>query len=300
MNIKALRAFCLVMNRGSLAGAAEELNLSQPAVSRLVSGLEGHLRLTLFHRDRRTLRPTPEARAFYREASRILSGIETLPEIAREIRDGERTQLRIVVMARLATALVVPAVKRFNAINDKVALTVEMHHRRDMERWLAGRQFDLGFGPLPVNTTALTSEAICALPALAVFAPDHPLAAAEAVTVAQLAAEPLIALTPDTLLQQQIEAIFSHAGKTPLQGTRTSSSLVACSLAALGLGYTITDPFVLASVKAPVVGVPIEPLFAFEFGALWPRDGERPEAAEQFKAVTQGLAEEMAAAWPRP
>lgn len=64
MNFKSLRAFRLVVSQGSLAAAAEALNLSQPAVSRLISLLEDETKLTLFDRSRRRLTLSEAGEAF--------------------------------------------------------------------------------------------------------------------------------------------------------------------------------------------------------------------------------------------
>ena len=297
MNVKALRAFCLVMRHGSLAGAAAELHLSQPAVSRLVAKLEASLRLTLFHRDRRSLRPTREGQAFYREAARILSGVERLPELAAEIAAGHSAQLRVVVMSRIALGLVAPAARAFADAYPSVALTLEMHHRRDMERWLAGRQFDLGFGPLPVADGSIEVEPLCAVPAVAV---SHPGAfgGAASVGVEALAAMRLIALTPDTLLQGQIDAIFAGAGLAPEPGLRTSSSLLACTLAADGHGVTITDPFVAAALPRPADVATVAPPFRLEFGTLWPTGSTRSKPALAFRDAVAATAERLRSAQP--
>ena len=61
MNIRQLEAFRAIMVARSTIGAAELLNLSQPAVSRLLSQLEASLKLTLFDRSSGRLVPTPEA-----------------------------------------------------------------------------------------------------------------------------------------------------------------------------------------------------------------------------------------------
>ena len=98
MNLKALSAFCQIQRQGSLSAAAQAMNLSQPAVSRLVSGLEHEIGFALFHRDKRALRPTDEGRRFQREAERILAGIEQLGGIARDIRRGGGQSLRVVAL----------------------------------------------------------------------------------------------------------------------------------------------------------------------------------------------------------
>lgn len=291
MNLKALTAFCLIRRRGSLSAAAKAMHLSQPAVSRLVSNLEREVGFALFHRDRRTLRPTDEARRFHREAERILAGVEGLRAIARDIRAGGGQRLRVIAMARLATGLLPRAAAAFRAEMPEVGLTTETHHRRDMERWLTGRQFDVGFGPLPVGEPTLDVELLGTLPAVVAVAPNHPLAAAEALTAEVLAEHPMVALTPDTLLQGQTDAIFAAAGVAPSVALRTSSAQVACLLAAEGLGYAITDPLTARSLGASVRAVPLRPTFPLAYGALWPRGESRSAAAERF---ARRVADELA------
>ncbi len=271
MHLKSLTAFCLVLRRGSLSAAADTMNLSQPAVSRLVSNLEHEVGFQLFHRDKRALRPTSEARRFYREAERILTGIEQLGDIAQDIKQGGDSRLRVVVMSRLAAGVLPQAVSAFTRSMPHVSLTVETHHRRDMERWLGGRQFDVGFGPLPIDDELLDIAPLYSLRAVAVFAPNGPFAGQETVEARALAEHRLIALTPDTLMQRQTDAIFAAAGVSAQVGLQTSSSHVACLLAAEGLGYAITDPATVRAVAEPIDAIPIFPAFPLDYGVLTPR-----------------------------
>lgn len=293
MNFKALQAFCLILRRGSLAAAAEDMNLSQPAVSRLISNLEHEVRFPLFHRNKRALRPTAEARAFHREAERILAGIEQLGDIARDIHHGTGRQLRVVAMSRLATAVLPRAAAAFHTRLPDVGLTLETHHRRDMERWLNGRQFDVGFGPLPIEDSQLDIRRLGRTAAIAVLPEDGALGCRTAVTARDLADLPLIALTPDTLLQRQMDAIFALAGITPRVGLRTSSSQLACSLAASGLGYTITDPMTASAIPEPLAIVPITPAFPLDYGILTPKDEVPAPAAEVFIDCMKGAFESL-------
>ena len=107
MNFKALRAFRLIVSQGSLAAAAEAMNLSQPAVSRLISLLEAETGLRLFDRSRRSLIVSAAGEQFHRETRHILDGIEELPHIAANIRTGTDNPLRLVTGPRVGAALAV-------------------------------------------------------------------------------------------------------------------------------------------------------------------------------------------------
>lgn len=293
MNLKALTAFCLIQRHGSLSSAAAAMSLSQPAVSRLVSNLEHEIGFALFHRDRRALRPTDEARRFHREAERILAGIEQLRDIAVDIRRGAGQRLRVVAMSRLANGLLPRATAAFHTAMPDVDLTLETHHRRDMERWVSGRQFDVGFGPLPIREAALDAAPLGSVGAVAVFAPGGPFSGRRTVSAGELAPHPLIALTPDTLMQAQSEAIFAAAGVTPRIVLRTSSSQVAGLLAAQGLGYTICDPFTARTLGDAVESHFIEPLFPLSYGVLTPAGQGLSSAARFFATCMSRSFEEI-------
>jgi DNA-binding transcriptional LysR family regulator len=63
-NLKGLNAFRAVMEAGTLTDAAMRLEVTQPAVSRLIANLEYETGLTLFRRQRQRLVPTAEAEVF--------------------------------------------------------------------------------------------------------------------------------------------------------------------------------------------------------------------------------------------
>ena len=86
MNLRGLRLFRYVVATGSLSEAADRLNLSPSAASRLLTQLEGQLSLTLFSRSRRNLELTDEGALFYQQISNTLDGIDEIPLIARDIR----------------------------------------------------------------------------------------------------------------------------------------------------------------------------------------------------------------------
>src|SRR3569623_553071 len=105
MNIKALKAFRLIVINGSLATAAKSLHLSQPAVSRLISLLEHEAKLQLFYRTRRRLTLTPEGEAFYRQAEHLLAGFDELPRIIEDIKAKTGGNFRLVTAQRAGTRL---------------------------------------------------------------------------------------------------------------------------------------------------------------------------------------------------
>ncbi len=285
MNIKALRAFRNAFSEGSIAAASEVMHLSQPAISRLISSLEAELHLQLFDRSRRSLTPTAEGIAFYREAGRILDNLDEVPRIAGEIRAGRTASLRIVTMPRIAQFLTAPAVAQFVIENPKVNVSLDVRARREAGKWLAGREYDIGIGALPVRHPDIRTEPLVRVRALAILPKKHPLANKSEVTADQLVNDTVFRLMHGLLLRDQLDDTFNSAGVTPLQTHEVSSSQLACALVAEGGGITIADEMVTAPFGDEVTKVPIKPEKWMTFGLLFPRQAKSNQITEQFKDI---------------
>ncbi|MEX0349372.1 MAG: LysR family transcriptional regulator [Paracoccaceae bacterium] len=295
MNIKALRAFRATLSEGSLVAASQILNLSQPAVSRLISGLEAELKLTLFDRSGRNLTPTPEGLAFYKEAGRILDNLDEVPRIAAEIKAGRTETLRIVTMPRIAQSLSAPAVARFMKDHPDTNINLDVRARREAGKWLAGREYDIGIGALPVDHPGIVTRPLLRVRAQAVLPSDHPLSNRAELAAADLAQETVIRLMHGLLLRDQLDDIFHSAGVTPRQTCEVAASQLACSLVAEGAGITIADELVAAQSGLDRLSlVPVAPERWMTFGLLYPVSQSKPDPLIWFERALSDFVREMA------
>ena len=285
MNIKALRAFRHAFSEGSVAAASEVMHLSQPAISRLISGLEAELKLMLFDRSGRSLSPTTEGIAFYREAGRILDNLDEIPHIAGEIRAGRTESLRIVTMPRVAQFLSAPAVAQFIQEYPKVNVTLDVRARREAGKWLAGQEYDIGIAALPVSHPDIRTVPLVRVRALAIVPKDHPLSDMGQISADQLAGETVIRLMHGLLLRDQLDDTFNSAGITPRKTHEVSSSQLACALVAEGAGITIADEMVAHPFRDCIASVPIKPEKWMTFGLLLPSTQKPNEAADRFREI---------------
>src|SRR6476646_8953514 len=91
MDTRQLAAFCAVVERRSFSQAAEQLGVTQPAVSLQIRSLEKRLGLQLLDRSGRRVEPTEAGRRLYRSAQRLLALEEQLlAELGEEV-EGELT-----------------------------------------------------------------------------------------------------------------------------------------------------------------------------------------------------------------
>ncbi|HEY8614118.1 MAG TPA: LysR family transcriptional regulator, partial [Roseomonas sp.] len=85
MKLQRLRALRALMETGSVTKAADAMSLTQPAVSRLISGLEADIGFALFVREQGRLLPTSEGEIFFQRVEHALAGVDDLSRIASEI-----------------------------------------------------------------------------------------------------------------------------------------------------------------------------------------------------------------------
>src|SRR5262249_1928004 len=144
MNTNALRLFLHTIQRGSLVSAANELNMSPSAASRLLMGLERETGLTLFSREGKRLRATVEGNQYFNECYRVLAAVDELPRTARRLASGANAPLRLLSNPRFATTLVSPAIGRFLKLNPKTEINLLIVLRYEVELSSAERSFDVG------------------------------------------------------------------------------------------------------------------------------------------------------------
>lgn len=283
MKLQALRLFLRIMERGSLGAAAQSLNMSQSAASRLLAGLEHGTGLRLFHRDRMRLVPTTEGTAFFAEVRRVLVAIDDLPRVAQRVASGTQARLRIVSMPRFAASLLAPALARFHRDHPEVELDVAIIHRRELELAVANQSFDLGIGALPLDNPGIEARPLLSLPAMVVLPDRHPLARRKSLGARDLARETLVVLGPGTQLRHDVEAMFAADG-VPIRPRIVVDSLeFACRLVGQGAGVAIADPLTPAALEAGrLVLIPWRPRTLFNVAVLLPALIAPSRSVEQF------------------
>lgn len=297
MNFKALRAFQLIAERGSLSAAASDLCLSQPAVSRMIGLLEGELELRLFNRTGRGLSMTNEGKLFYDTTKHILAGLDEIPRIAKNIQTGDR-HLQLLTTARIAQAVISPALALLRKENACLRCRVDVlahDDRKEIEDLIEARRADLAIAALPFAQSAIATEnqSLFKVRLEAVLPKGHPLAARPRLTAADLANEEIIGPWQDQLWRQQVDD-FLPSGGTPAKYTvETRSSLMACQMASDGVGIAFFDR--LSARGLDLNGIefrPLEPAKWIAFGYIRQRGEELSANATGFiNAVRQTVEE---------
>jgi len=149
-SLRDTRAFCEVVDFGSISAAARRLGESKGAISRRISRLEEKLGVRLLARSSRAVTATEEGRAFHARAQAGLALLDEAAESARGEREIPRGNLRITCALDLSTEVLPPLIARFLAIYPQIIPELIV---TDTPIDLAAHRIDLalriGIGALP-------------------------------------------------------------------------------------------------------------------------------------------------------
>jgi DNA-binding transcriptional LysR family regulator len=200
-----LRTFLSVRRHGSLTRAAEELFLSQPAVSRRVARLERSLGLALFERLGRTLHSTDAGDALAAEASVFLGAAGRLAELVRARRGGEEGRLRVGASTTPGLYVLPEVVLAFRARFPKVEVEFAVENSVRIEERLLRNELDLGFVGAQPTHAAVSLSAVARDEIVCYAAADHPLAKRTEIAPRELEGELCIAREPGSATRRLVD-----------------------------------------------------------------------------------------------
>lgn len=271
---RQVEAFRAVMMAGGITAAADAMNVTQPAVSRLIRDLEDIVQMTLFERVGARLVPTAEATQFYREVERLYLGLDQIAQAADDIRLHKNTVLRIGSV----TSLVRPYLHRaiIDVIGDRldIPLVIDVENSRYIWDMVDQNRYDLGlvFGsPRMADKNAVLLHSSNAVAAMTM---DHRLASRHVVTPNDLLDERVLLPGRNSPLRLALDRAFSIEEQQPIS-TMETSMLNCCYFAAAGMGVGLVDQTSLRSAGAQVMAIPFEPKIEVSYYAVRPVGAQR-------------------------
>jgi len=170
MDWDKLRVFHAVAEAGSFTHAGEDLNLSQSAVSRQVSGLEDSLQVPLFHRHARGLKLTEQGEILYRTAHDVFAKL-AMAEV-RIIDSKERPQgpLKINTTVAFGSIWLTSRIKKFVNLYPDIEVSVVL---ADSELDLSMREADVAIRLAPPSQPDLIQRQLMTMHYHVYAAPEY-------------------------------------------------------------------------------------------------------------------------------
>ena len=283
MNLRQLEVFHAIMRTGSVTAAAQELHVSQPAVSAVLKHTEQRLKFKLFERLGGRLHATPEALALMPDVAEIFGRVDTLGRLVEGMRDGIVGRLVLATSPTLVNAFLPRAVALFRQRRPGVTLAIQSLSTPNVVERVARREVDFGLVYGPVDDAGVEAEPLLSSEMACVVPAGHALAARPFVDAADLSSESVISLGATTRLGQAIDAACLAAGfAAPLIAIEASSSVTACLMVVEGAGVALVDrTSALSRSFGDLVFKPFRPRIAVQIELIYPRQRPRSLACAQ-------------------
>jgi DNA-binding transcriptional LysR family regulator len=217
------------------------MNLSQPAVSRLLKDLEEDTELRLFDRSKGRLLPTPEASLLLEEVQRSFVGLDRIASIAAEIRKGQRGTIAISSMPTLASTLIPKAISQFVQQVPGVRITLDSVSSLFATQQVLTGASDLGFISTAVPTPGLHFERKYEIVCRCILPAKHRLAKLDVIRPADLDGEVFVGLSNTTHTGTQIELALDRYGTNKHTRIETPLAPLASLIVLAGGGVGIVD-----------------------------------------------------------
>ena len=288
MDLRQLRALLAVAEHQNFSAAARALHTVQSNISTHVSRLEHEMGVVLIDRATNTL--TEEGRVVADRARRIEAEFSALESDVAALRDEIRGRVRIGVIGTTARWIVPPLLGALSERHPAISLLVLDATTSSLVPQLVSGQIDLAVVNTPISEPDVTVQPLFDEELLVVAPVGHPLAGREQVSLAELAAFPLLLEAPGTSFREDIDAQAAAVGVELQAQAEFDGMRLLASLAFTGFGAAILPasaaPTPPAGVDAAWTKTPISGVTRRSVGLARRRRG-LPSAAE--RAVVEVL-----------
>ncbi len=284
MDTENLKAFLAVAEAGSFSQAAQNLFLTQPAVSKRIAALEAQLNHPLFNRLGREVTLTEAGEALLPRAQSILQAMAETERNIRELSGEIRGTLRVATSHHIGLHHLPPILREFASTHINVNLQFEfLDSERAHERILRG-ECDLAVVTLaPVVEDPLQAEVIWRDPLVFVASPDHALVSRRNLSLEELSKHPAILPDLNTFTGRLVKNRFDATG-LPLSLNMATNYLETIKMmVSVGLGWSVL-PQTMVDSDLAILRVPGQ-TFERQLGVVTHKKRTLGNAARAFYSV---------------
>lgn len=256
MDIANLHAFIVVAQTASFSQAAEQLHLTQPAVSKRIAALEENLNTRLFDRLGRTVLLTEAGYTLLPRARRILTDLEDSRRALRNLAGHVSGALSIATSHHIGLHRLPPVLRTFTSRYRHVQLDMHFMDSELACEAVARGDAELGIVTLPpAERPPLSLQPLWTDHLVVVVSHDHPLAGCGDVSALTLSAYPAILPGTITFTRGIIDRIFEPLGLKLKVAFSTNYLETIKMMVSVGLGWSLLpDNMVDAQLRALHLG----------------------------------------------
>jgi DNA-binding transcriptional LysR family regulator len=293
LNLRQIEAFKAVIESGTVSSAAGILNISQPAMSKLIAHLEEDTGLKLFDRVKGRLAPTERGMRLYEEIDRIFAGVRQVENAVDVIRREQQGQLLVGVMPALSGSFIQQATTSFLKGRANVFCSVQSRSSQWIADWLVTRKLDVGLISSRIDNPYIATEPLMEHPLVCIMPRDHPLARKSVIRPNDLDDVPFISFDPESYTGQRIAPVFETYSVRANIVLVANVSPTLCEFVAAGLGVSLVHPLMASGMQDRLAVRRFEPAVQLDFQLCRIRDSRNAGLVEAFVQETRATAERI-------
>lgn len=250
VSLREFELFVTTLELGTLSAAADALNMSQPAASKMLRTFEERLGVELFEREKKRLIPTQHAYELFPELEQVLRQVSAILRRTHGMKDRHQRQIEIVTNPAVASNIMPGAVALFLERFPSVNVIVRTRTTIGINELLTRDQADLAVVYDAAFDAKLHPETIAEERIGCLLHPDHPLGAMQDLTAQDLVGQRLIALGRNQPVGAAFRRMMREHGIDLNIAIEVSQSNTACGFVGHNLGIAILDSMGLAEGRA--------------------------------------------------
>jgi DNA-binding transcriptional LysR family regulator len=264
------------------------LNVSQPAVTRLINSLEEDVGFSLFERANGRLHPTPEGLALFEEVERSFAGMERIAQTAEQIKSLRRGSLHLAGAPAIALEFLPTALTGFMREHPGINTALVIHSSSTVIDLVVGRRCDVGFIAHPYTHPAVRVDRICSAPMQCILPLGHRLADRTVITPEDLRGEPFISFPKEFDARVTIDRLFADRRIDRIMSSESQLSAALCVLVQHGAGVALIDPITAHYAAGRVLVKPFAPTILSEFSLVVSNQQPPSQLAQAFMHYAKG------------
>jgi DNA-binding transcriptional LysR family regulator len=239
---REIEIFASVMLHGTTTKAADALDITQPAVSKMLQQLTEKADFQLFRKSRQRLIPTPEAHMLYAEVQRVFESARGISRAAKEIRELRSGRLNICALPAFGSTLLPSIITSFSSHHPSVSISLDIRSSATVVQRASRNQLDIGIGVTASDENpSIVRRALTATPPVCVMPAGHRLSQLEVIQADDLDGLDFISMGSADPMRRQLDALCDERGVRRLLKVEASLSSACIALVASGAGVTVVD-----------------------------------------------------------
>ncbi len=249
IEFRHLRTIKAIHEAGGLAKAADQLNITQSALSHQIKGLEDQAGVDLFVRRSKPMRLTAAGKRLLRLANQVLPQVEALQEEFTGLRDGSSGRLHIAIECHACFEWLFPVLEEFRKSWPDVDVDIRPGLAFDAMPALVKEEVDVVISSDPEKLPGVTFSPLFDYSPVFVAAASHPLAGKDYIEAEDFRGQTLITYPVDRARLDVFSQLLSPAKVEPAAIRQVELTAVILLLVASNRGVSVLPDWVVREVK---------------------------------------------------